>query len=115
MLPGPEVKLAGKIQTEYESCGCSSTGGLNEGRQNGQNAMTNLMDWVLGKKKGRMPRFLAWAWGQGVLHLHRATQKTIELDFVELAVSMGYQMAVPGVGWVWGVMEPKTEPQGLVA
>lgn len=58
MWPGAEVKLAGKIQTEYESCGCSSTGGLNEGRQNGQNAMTNLMDWVLGKKKGRMPRFL---------------------------------------------------------
>lgn len=58
-----------------------------------------------------------WACGQGVRHLHRATPKTIELDIVkvELAVSMGYQMAVPGVGWVWGVMEPKTEPQGLVA
>ena len=83
----------------------------------GRTVVTNLMDWVLGKKKGRMPRFLAWACGQGVLHLHRATQKTIELDFVkaELAVSMGYQMAVPGVGWVWGVVEPKTEPQGLGA
>lgn len=37
MWPCAEVKLARKIQTEYESCGCSSVGGLNEGRQNGQN------------------------------------------------------------------------------
>lgn len=43
-MPCAEVKLAGKIQVECESCGCSSTVGLNEGRQNGQNIMTNLMD-----------------------------------------------------------------------
>lgn len=55
-----------------------------------------------------------WA---GVLHLRRATQKTIEFDCVkvELAVSMGYQMVIPGVGWVWDVMEPETESQGMVA
>lgn len=109
MWPCAEVKLAGKIQVEYESCGCSSTVGLNEGRQNGQNIMTNLMDGKEKRKDAQVPGLGLWA---GVLHLCRATQKTIECDCVkvELAVSMGYQMAIPGVGWVWGVMEPETMP-----
>lgn len=68
-----------------------------------------------------MPRVLAWARGQvvgGVLYLYGATQKPtlgkdVEFDFVyvEPAVSMGHQMAIPDVGG----MEPRASHQGVVA
>lgn len=66
-----------------------------------------------------MPRFLAWAHvGSRVLHIHRATQKTmlgedVELDFVyvEPAMSMKHQMAIPDVG-IWNL---EFSHQGMVA
>lgn len=66
-----------------------------------------------------MRRVLAWARGGGwVLSLHRATQKLtlgedveFESVYVEPTVSVGHQMAIPGVGG----MEPRASHHGVVA